>query len=56
MPATLSTLPATLNDPRQIAWRLLLTVHAHAYRRIDADLQRAGALSFDYYDVLLTLN
>jgi DNA-binding MarR family transcriptional regulator len=56
MPATLSTLPATLNDPRQIAWRLLLTVHAHAYRRIDADLQRAGALSFDDYDVLLTLN
>jgi len=45
-----------LTDPRQVAWRLLLTVHAHAYRRIDADLQRAGVLSFDDYDVLLTLN
>jgi len=47
---------ATAADPRQVAWRLLLTVHAHSYRRIDGDLQRAGVLSFDDYDVLLTLN
>jgi DNA-binding MarR family transcriptional regulator len=43
-------------DPRQVAWRLLLTIHAHATRRIDSDLQRAGVLSFDDYDLLLTLN
>lgn len=56
MPAAPPAHPATLTDSRQVAWRLLLTVHAHAYRRIDADLQRAGTLSFDDYDVLLTLN
>lgn len=56
MPAAATADSSTQTDPRQIAWRLLLTVHAHAYRRIDADLQRAGVLSFDDYDVLLTLN
>ncbi|MFD2256548.1 MarR family winged helix-turn-helix transcriptional regulator [Luteolibacter algae] len=46
----------TQTDPRQVAWRMLLTVHAHAYRQIDTELISAGALSFDDYDVLLTLN
>ena len=56
MPATQSEIKGTQTDPRQVAWRLLLTIHTHTYRRIDADLQRAGVLSFDDYDVLLTLN
>jgi len=43
-------------DPRQVAWRMLLTLHAHACRKIDVDLRQVGALSFDAYDVLLTLN
>jgi len=47
---------ATMVDTRQIAWRLLLTFHAHSYRKIDIDLQLAGVLAFDDYDVLLTLN
>lgn len=47
---------ATIVDPRQIAWRLLLTVHAHACRKIDGELQKSKVLSFDDYDVLLTLN
>jgi DNA-binding MarR family transcriptional regulator len=47
---------ATAAEPHQIAWRLLLTLHAHAYREIDRNLQAAGVLSFDDYDVLLTLN
>lgn len=56
MPAATLAPSAIATDPRQVAWRLLLTVHAHAYRHIDAELQRAGVLSFDDYDVLLTLN
>ncbi len=48
--------PGTRSDPRQIAWRLLLTVHAISSRKIDAELQHAGTLPFDDYDVLLTLN
>lgn len=40
----------------QVAWRLLLTVHAHAYRQIDDELQKSGLLTFNDYDVLLTLN
>ena len=42
--------------PQQVAWRLFLTVHALATRKIDADLLAAGVLSFDDYDVLLTVN
>ena len=45
-----------LSESHQVAWRLLLTVHAHAYRQIDSELQKSGLLSFDDYDVLLTLN
>lgn len=43
-------------ESHQVAWRLLLTVHAHTYRRIDDELQKSGHLSFNDYDVLLTLN
>lgn len=47
---------AIVAEPHQVAWRLLLAIHAHAYREIDRELQAAGVLSFDDYDVLLTLN
>lgn len=43
-------------EPQQVAWRLFLTVHALACRSIDERLLKAGCLSFDDYDVLLTLN
>lgn len=43
-------------QPQQVAWRLFLTVHALAYRRIDEGLLAADCLSFDDYDVLLTVN
>lgn len=42
--------------PQQVAWRLFLTVHALAYRRIDDGLLDKRCLSFDDYDVLLTVN
>jgi len=50
------TLSQTDTMPQQVAWRLFLTVHALATRRIDAELLAAGVLSFDDYDVLLTVN
>ena len=50
------TLPQTDTLPQQVAWRLFLTVHALATRRIDEQLLAAGVLSFDDYDVLLTVN
>jgi DNA-binding MarR family transcriptional regulator len=52
--------PPTAQDPaappQQVAWRLFLTVHALAYRRIDDGLLDKDCLSFDDYDVLLTVN
>ncbi|MGJ8677996.1 MAG: MarR family winged helix-turn-helix transcriptional regulator [Akkermansiaceae bacterium] len=42
--------------PQQVAWRLFLTVHAITCSRIDENLQLAEVLSFDDYDVLLTVN
>lgn len=56
MPVAQTLESETADKSHQIAWRLLLTVHAHSCRKIDAELQVAGALSFDDYDVLLTLN
>lgn len=56
MPNAPSDESPIIADPRQVAWRLLLTVHAYACRKIDRELQEAGVLSFDDYDVLLTLN
>lgn len=49
--------PLDLEDlPQHVAWRLFLTVHALACRRIDESMLEAGCLSFDDYDVLLTVN
>ncbi len=42
--------------PQQVAWRLFLTVHALACRRIDSGLLAEECISFDDYDVLLTVN
>lgn len=42
--------------PQQVAWRLFLTVHALAYRKIDTGLLAQKCLSFDDYDVLLTVH
>ena len=53
---TLPTLPDIEAPPQQVAWRLFLTVHALAYRRIDDGLVAENCLSFDDYDVLLTVN
>ncbi|TAG07423.1 MAG: MarR family transcriptional regulator [Verrucomicrobia bacterium] len=41
---------------QQVAWRLFLTVHALATRRIDSGLLAENCISFDDYDVLLTIN
>ncbi len=43
-------------DSQQVAWRLFLTVHALATRQINESLLAADSLSFDDYDVLLTVN
>ena len=50
------TLPELEAPPQQVAWRLFLTVHALAYRRIDDGLVSKDCISFDDYDVLLTVN
>lgn len=42
-------------ERRQVAWRLFLTVHALACRRIDDGMADADVLSFDDYDVLLSI-
>jgi DNA-binding MarR family transcriptional regulator len=44
------------SSPQQVAWRLFLTVHALAYRKIDSGLIEENCISFDDYDVLLTVN
>ncbi len=51
--ATRSLLKA---PPQQVAWRLFLTVHALACRRIDEGLLADDCISFDDYDVLLTVH
>ena len=43
-------------DSGLVAWRLLLTVHALLTERIEEDLRDAGTISYDDYDVLVTLN
>jgi len=42
--------------PQQVAWRLFLTVHALSCKKIDRGLLAKNCLSFDDYDVLLTVN
>lgn len=44
------------SQAQHVAWRLLLTVHALACRRVDQALSDASCLSFDDYDVLLTVS
>ncbi|MCB1098351.1 MAG: MarR family transcriptional regulator [Verrucomicrobiae bacterium] len=41
---------------QHVAWRMFLTVHALACQQIDEGLQKKGCISFDDYDVLLTVN
>lgn len=40
---------------RQVAWRLFLQAHALLTKRVDAALLAADCVSFDTYDVLITL-
>lgn len=42
--------------PQQVAWRLFLIFHAVAQRKIDDGLIKQNCISFDDYDVLITLN
>jgi DNA-binding MarR family transcriptional regulator len=51
-----SNVPEREVPPQQTAWRLFLTVHALAYRWIDSGLLAKKCVSFDDYDVLLTLH
>jgi DNA-binding MarR family transcriptional regulator len=39
-----------------VAWRVLLTAHSVLTRRVAQALEAAGGISYDDYDVLLTLN
>lgn len=43
------------NRNHQVAWRLFLHAHALLTKRVDAALLGAGRISFDTYDVLITL-
>lgn len=43
-------------DSHQVAWRVLLTAHSVLTRRVAQALEAAGGISYDDYDVLLTLN
>jgi DNA-binding MarR family transcriptional regulator len=42
-------------SPQLNAWRLFLTLHAKIIEVIDKDLQNAGSLSLNHYDVLIEL-
>lgn len=43
------------SDPRLDAWRLFITLHAKIIDIIDADLQAAGGIPLQQYDVLIEL-
>ena len=43
-------------DSPHVAWRVLLTAHSVLTRRVAQVLEAAGGISYDDYDVLLTLN
>jgi DNA-binding MarR family transcriptional regulator len=52
-----TTLPiAAQPDSHQVAWRVLLTAHSVLTRKVAQGLDAAGGISYDDYDVLLTLN
>jgi DNA-binding MarR family transcriptional regulator len=46
---------ATEDDPVK-AWRAVLLAQSRALRAIERDLEQAGAISLQWYDVLLELN
>jgi len=46
---------ATDDDPVR-AWRAVLLAQSRALRAIERDLEQAGAISLQWYDVLLELN
>jgi len=41
---------------QQIAWRTFLSAHALLTKRVDAALLASGCISYDTYDVLITLS
>lgn len=55
MPSVLDNPHLDLRQEPHSAWRLLLTVHAMLTREVDQALRAAGQLSFEAYDVLITL-
>jgi DNA-binding MarR family transcriptional regulator len=56
MSARNSSPSAAQPDSHQVAWRVLLTAHSVLTRRVAQKLEAAGGISYDDYDVLLTLN
>ena len=46
----------TNQDDRIAAWRAMLLAQSRALRAIDRDLEQAGTISLQWYDVLLELN
>src|SRR5215204_199226 len=44
------------NEDRVKAWRAVLLAQSRALRAIERDLEQAGAISLQWYDVLLELN
>ncbi len=44
------------NRSQQVAWRIFLNAHALITKRVDAALLEAGCISYDTYDVLITLS
>jgi DNA-binding MarR family transcriptional regulator len=49
-------MPFQRNRSQHVAWRLFLNAHALLSKRIDRALLAAGCISFDTYDVLITLS
>lgn len=43
------------SELRLEAWRMFITLHAKIIERIDADLQGAGGISLQHYDILIEL-
>lgn len=44
------------NRSQQVAWRIFLNAHALVTKRVDAALLEAGCISYETYDVLITLS
>lgn len=56
MSENLVSLPVGNSDSHLVAWRLLLTVHALLKERVDEGLKTTKGISYDDYDVLITIN